>query len=278
VFTVRLGEGDANNAPVGTEVFFKFDGTQRVRTDVKLKVWFSPTAEGPYTRLDPDITFASVPFAQVAGVAETVKDGAVDSSVLADGAVTLSKIEPGWGTVPPGTVIAYGIPGTALPDGYLECDGSAVAAATYPRLAALLGEGGSSAYGAVGAGQVKLPDLRGRVAMGQGKGDTWIPSPGNDQSTNWVLGQKFGAERHVLSLNEMPKHNHNVRDLGHDHPVAPDWFAPYSNSGSGYDDASSGGARRTGTGHANIAQDDRGDNQPHNNMQPSLVVRYLIKY
>jgi formylglycine-generating enzyme required for sulfatase activity len=80
VFTVRLGEGDTNNAPVGTDVFFKFDGTQRVRTDVKLKVWFSPQSNGPYTKLDPDITFASVPFAQVAGVAETVKNGAVTDS------------------------------------------------------------------------------------------------------------------------------------------------------------------------------------------------------
>ena len=114
VFNVRLGEGDANNAPVGTDVFFKFDGTQRVRTDVKLKVWFSPAAEGPFTKLEPDIAFASVPFAHVAGVAETVQDGAVDTSILADGAVTLAKIEPGWGTVPPGTVIAYGIPGTLV--------------------------------------------------------------------------------------------------------------------------------------------------------------------
>ncbi len=95
VFTVRLGEGDANNAPVGTDVFFKFDGTQRVRTDVKMAVWFSPAAEGPYTRLDPDITFTSVPFAQVAGVAEMVKDGQVTSTSLADNAVTIDKIADG---------------------------------------------------------------------------------------------------------------------------------------------------------------------------------------
>jgi hypothetical protein len=102
VFTVRLGDGDANNAPVGTDVFFKFDGTQRVRTDVKLKVWFSPAAEGPYIRLDPDITFASVPFAQVAGVASSVQEGAigmaqispsaVGTGSLATGAVTSEKI------------------------------------------------------------------------------------------------------------------------------------------------------------------------------------------
>ena len=95
VFTLRLGEGDANNAPVGTDVFFKFDGTQRVRTDLKLKVWFSPVAGGPYTKLEPDITFASVPFAQVAGVAEALRHGAVGTAQIADGAITGLKMAGG---------------------------------------------------------------------------------------------------------------------------------------------------------------------------------------
>ena len=95
VFSIRLGEGDANNTPVGTDVFFKFDGTQRVRTDVKLKVWFSPAAEGPYTKLAPDISFASVPFAQVAGVAVSVKEGTIGTPQMADGAVTSEKMSGG---------------------------------------------------------------------------------------------------------------------------------------------------------------------------------------
>ena len=309
VFNVRLGEGDANNAPVGTDVFFKFDGTQRVRTDVKLAVWFSPAAEGPYTRLDPDITFASVPFAQVAGVAETVKDGsvsatqialgavttdklalgavttdkledgAVDDSKLADGSVTLSKIEPGWGTVPPGTVIVYGIPGTALPDGYLECDGSAVAAATYPRLAALLGEGGSSAFGAVGAGLVKLPDFRGRIPMGRGQGSGL---------SDRAFATNLGAETHTLTIEEIPNHDHG--GLTQDEPKPSDqasrsWHIQRSTS---YRSGLANGVTSSPFDYGHTWEIPFGSHQhkipaqgggaPHNIIQPSLVVRYLIKY
>jgi hypothetical protein len=82
VFNVRLGEGDANNAPVGTQVFFKFDGTQRVRTDVKLAVWFSPDG-GTFTRLNPDVDFTSVPYALVAGIAETVQDRSITTEKIA---------------------------------------------------------------------------------------------------------------------------------------------------------------------------------------------------
>ena len=191
VFTVRLGEGDANNAPVGTDVFFKFDGTQRVRTDVKLKVWFSPAAEGPYTRLDPDISFASVPFAQVAGVVEAVKDGAVTTRSLApsgldpatnlqlssgylaeqavqtgdisDAAVSLEKLgmPVARALVPAGTILPFA--GVTPPEGYLLCDG-----ASYPRTgdkAVLFSVIGTS-FGAQDGGSFNVPDLRGQFLRG----------------------------------------------------------------------------------------------------------------
>lgn len=272
VFSVRMGEGDANNAPVGTDVFFKFDGTQRVRTDVKLKVWFSPTAEGPYLRLDPDITFASVPFAQVAGVSETVLDGAV----------TLSKIEPGWGTVPPGTIIPYGIPGSALPAGYVECNGAEVNAVDYPRLAALLG----NSYGNPSAeGKVKLPDFRGRVPMGQGQGDTQAYP--ELVATNWALGQKVGMERYRLTNAEMPRHDHGGLTLDEPKPN-PNQIHIYRAAQLFVNSANSGFATGAGSGfvshtfgnygtHQHKIEFD-GNNQPHNIIQPSLVVRYLMKY
>ncbi|GAB4172335.1 MAG: hypothetical protein Fur0032_11720 [Terrimicrobiaceae bacterium] len=172
--------------------------------------------------------------------------------------------------VPAGTVVAFA--GTVAPVGWLHCDGGEHLKADYPTLSAVI----ANVYGTASSpDKFRVPDLRGRTVIGVGKGDA--PIVGGIEPANWLLGLKFGAERHLLSLAEMPKHNHNVRDLGHDHPTSPDRFAPHSNSGSGYDDASSGGARRTGTGHANIAQDDRGGDQPHNNMQPSLVLNYIIK-
>ncbi len=88
VFSVALGagegEGDGPNQPISKEVFFNSDDPQPerrgARQNLKLKVWFSPAEEGPYTKLEPDVTFASVSFAWVAGVAETLKDGALSDS------------------------------------------------------------------------------------------------------------------------------------------------------------------------------------------------------
>lgn len=91
IFSARLGEGGANNAPVDKGVFLDFGDTARTRSEVRLKVWFSANAAGPYHKLNPDITFASVPYAQVAAVAEVatvaeeVRGGAVVESLLQQG-------------------------------------------------------------------------------------------------------------------------------------------------------------------------------------------------
>jgi hypothetical protein len=61
--------------------------------------------------------------------------------------------------IPPGTIWAYG--GTAAPAGWLLCDGTIYATATYPKLFAALGY----AYGGSGA-TFGVPDLRGRVVLG----------------------------------------------------------------------------------------------------------------
>lgn len=172
VFTVRLGEGDANNAPVGTDVFFKFDGTQRVRTDVKLAVWFSPAAEGPYTRLDPDITFASVPFAHIAGVAVGVQEDSVTGSMLVDGAVGESNLDSGVVTraklapnvvTPAGTIVAY--IGETAPPGWHLCHGDDL-----PRggenLDLELAVGSRFGLAANPATHFKLPDFRGYFLRG----------------------------------------------------------------------------------------------------------------
>lgn len=301
VFTVRLGEGDANNAPVGTDVFFKFDGTQRVRTDVKLKVWFSPAAEGPYTKLEPDITFSSVPFAQVAGVSETVKDGAVETVKLSNSAVDSAKIADGSllaadlsgslqadALIPPGTVVPFS--GAVAPTGWVLCNNALLDGAD-PRYERLYGVIGTT-YGAGTGSQFRLPDMRSRTVVGAGTG------VGTDEQgqllSNRTLGQKFGAEKHLLTAAEAPVHTHsgttgNQSNNEMKDEVASRTVGVGSGGGSlyGIDDTfnnrSSG--RLLSKPHTHSFTTDNGSvasggtlgGGRHNITQPSIALNYIIK-
>lgn len=94
------------------------------------------------------------------------------------------------------------------PPGYLACDGSTVAIASYPSLYALLGT--SYNTGGEPAGSFRLPDLRGKLRLGQGQ------DAGRGLSMRSV-GQYVGQETHSLSASEMPPHTHSgTTDLSAD--------------------------------------------------------------
>jgi microcystin-dependent protein len=120
--------------------------------------------------------------------------------------------------------------------------------------------------------------MRGRTAIGTGQGDTWSGIGG---ATNWLLGQKFGAERHQMSIAEMPSHNHGVNDPGHSHLMTVSAFIHgnfhATNQGSLSQTNINGHSPRTEHVTTGISIQNRGNDQPHNNMQPSLVLNYIIK-
>lgn len=87
--------------------------------------------------------------------------------------------------------------GNYAPENWHFCDGTLLSISTYSALYSLIG----AAYGGDGTSNFALPDLRGRLPIGQGQG-TGL--------TNRVMGEKNGTETVGLSLAQMPAHTHAV--------------------------------------------------------------------
>lgn len=81
--------------------------------------------------------------------------------------------------------------GSHPPIGWLPCDGRTVKIREYPDLYTVVGD----TFGGNGKTTFCLPDLRGRVVVGTGKGQNLTPRD---------LGQSFGAETVTIDLDHMP--------------------------------------------------------------------------
>jgi len=147
-------------------------------------------------------------------------------------------------TVPTGTVSAFA--GSTAPTGYALCDGSAVNRTTQAALFAVIG----TTYG-VGDGSTtfNLPDLRGRVVAGLG---------GSLLSGTDALSDTGGAKEHTLSTAEMPSHSHTFDGGG---------LKSLAGDTAGTDDYASSGGTTNATGGG----------QAHNNVQPTIILNYIIK-
>jgi len=81
------------------------------------------------------------------------------------------------------------------PKGWAFCAGQLLSIQQNTALFSLLG----TTYGGNGIQTFALPDLRGRVAMGQGSGAGLTPR---------VIGELFGEQNHTILYTEMPMHTH----------------------------------------------------------------------
>lgn len=144
------------------------------------------------------------------------------------------------------------------PTGWLVCDGSSLLrAGQYAGLFAAIG----TTYGAVDGTHFSIPDLRGRTIAGAGQGVGL---------SNRVLAQTMGTETHVLSIGEMPSHNHS-----HQHFIDVE-----HNGGAG---SAVKVAATDGTGVAAQLVDvpqanpSTGGGTAHNNMQPTAILNWIIR-
>lgn len=165
--------------------------------------------------------------------------------------------------IQPGTVVMYG--GSVAPAGWLLCDGAAVSRAAFSTLYGVIRDHFGAGDGST---TFNLPDCARRVPIGVG--GSVISGPSN------TMGSTGGEETHQLLTAEMPTHNHT--EVGqHTHVMR-------GYNGSGGNTGPFLGAFVNNpvtqiilTASAVSTLDNTGSDTAHNNVQPSLVVTFIIK-
>jgi microcystin-dependent protein len=144
--------------------------------------------------------------------------------------------------------------------GWAFCQGQSQAISENDTLFNLIG----TTYGGDGQETFNLPDLSGRAPVHQGQG------PGISQQ--YVIGQSGGVEQVTLSVQQMPSHTHAaICSTGPGNQTDPDGAVPGTDPSVFiyYEDIPDSNFK---AGNIKPA----GGSQPHENMQPFLVVNYLI--
>lgn len=148
--------------------------------------------------------------------------------------------------------------GNFAPNGWAMCSGQGLPISEYEALFSLLG----TSFGGDGVNSFNLPDLRGRVPIHMG----------TNAGTVFEIGQTSGVEQVTLTVQQLPVHNHA--------------FMASSSPGT----ANTGSANLTAEppqlkiyeeSSANVnlnaaAINTVGGSQPHENMQPYLVITFII--
>ena len=230
-------------------------GNENLTLPQKLESLYYKITDGKTmdTRLTTDIDTIKSEFAAykttVTGLIATNKTELINS--IANNKVDLdTKINTNTTDIskntPHLTILAYY--GISAPTGWQICDGEKLKAE----------DNTTFVYYKIGAGtpiDLKTPDLRGRSILGLNT---------NGALTKTKIGDKGGEEKHTITINEMPSHNH-------DHDIfrsGSDNCGPLNT----FDCGSWGGVKAPDTMIASA-----GGNQSHNNMPPVYVLNYIIK-
>ena len=195
--------------------------------------------------------------------------GAEFQSILRGYSYLFSSTTTPAGGMPVGSVLAYAAAGA--PSGWLTCDNTAYSQDQYSALFDVI----ARTYGGDATARTFLvPDLRARGPIGPGGGRS--------------VTQTGGAETHKLLTDELPIHNHTLTDNGHEHRSATtingDWVGLPTGYGEGgwatgdnpgYNNNISHIYAHSNTTGISIAS--AGSDLDHNNMQPFIVLSYIIK-
>ncbi|KAB7768846.1 phage tail protein [Xanthomonas maliensis] len=150
------------------------------------------------------------------------------------------------------------------PAGWLPCDGRALPINSNAALASLLG----AQFGGDGKTTFNLPDLRGRVPVGQGV------NPLTSPPVSYTVGTYGGLEAVALTAAQIPPHIHEVNAFA----AAATTAAASTTVLLAQTEASQNLYAPAGTPTALAADSvsQQGAGAAHNNMQPSLVLNFCI--
>ncbi len=173
-----------------------------------------------------------------------------------------------------GEIKAFGF--SWAPRGWSTCQGQIISISENQALFSLIG----TIYGGDGRSSMGLPDLRGRVAIGQGSG------PGLH---SYSVGMMGGYEYVTLNTNEMPSHSHSLDGVQADlkcSSAAADQTTPsehsFANNVRGeemkrFNDQALDSSMKSGSiDISGGTVSPTGGNQPHVNVQPYLTINYCI--
>ena len=253
-------------------IFHQFDGTEvaRVKDDGTFNVVASKlaidgtaitTTAAELNLLDGDTSVgSSITVADADGV--VVNDGGTMKSVPASDFRTY--------IMPAGSVIPYA--GASAPTGFLLCDGSNVSRTTYATLFAVIG----TTYGAGdGSSTFALPDLRGRVVAGQDDMGGASADRLTDQTGGLngdTLGDTGGSETHTLTTAQLASHTHSFSDTD---SITVGTLV----SGDSVNRGGSGQLFSNNSVTVSISgtTGSAGSGSAHNNVQPTIILNYIIR-
>jgi microcystin-dependent protein len=162
-----------------------------------------------------------------------------------------------------GEVRMFAIP--FAPRHWADCNGQQLAISQNQALFSLLG----TVFGGNGTTTFALPDYRGRTPLGRGTD----PSSG----ITYTSGQQGGLENVTLVTSQLPQHNHyffaqnDTGTVANPNPPAGPNICAKPDVGSYYVAPDS----NLTTLAADVLSE-TGGSQSHNNLQPSLVLRFSI--
>jgi microcystin-dependent protein len=154
--------------------------------------------------------------------------------------------------------------GTVVPRGWALCNGAALSIQQWQALFSLLG----TYYGGNGTTTFCLPDLRGRAILGSSGGAGAYPA-----------GMISGSVSVNMTGLQLPQHNHMIQATaangqGRGAPPDNNIYATSTAPANKYIFLPAGSGETPLAVGTNLVNE--GGGQAHNNMQPYLVISYLI--
>lgn len=159
------------------------------------------------------------------------------------------------------------VPFSFAPRFWAQCNGQLLPINSNQALFSLLGVN----YGGNGTTNFALPNLRGRAPIHFGDG--------------YSIGQESGQASQSITINQIPNHSHGIQKSSAGLVPAKAKTGSIANTGTPEGNYFANNADETkrfsnrsdsSLGNGTVTIGDTGGNQAHNNMQPYLVLNYVI--